>query len=259
MFIVFNKQKIVSYLIALSTVIILFSGVSFFMPNQADTIATSAKTGKLLPIYNVETDEKKLSLTINCAWEADDIDKILDTLSKYQVKVTFFMVGDWVDRFPEAVKKIAESGHEIGNHSDTHPHVNQLSLEKNQAQIKTCADKIETLTGKKSTLYRGPYGEYNDTVIKAAELENHKTIQWSLDTLDYKGLTEQEMWNRLKDKLKNGSIILMHNGTAHTADALDKLIYNIQEKEYQIVPVSELIYSENYTIDSAGMQKMVKN
>lgn len=259
MFIVFNKQKIVSYLIALGTVMILFSGASFIIQNKGDTIATSAKPGKLLPIYSVETQEQKLSLTINCAWNADDIDIILDTLSKYKVKVTFFMVGDWVDRFPEALKKISDAGHEIGNHSDTHPHVNQLSLEKNQSQIKECADKIEKITGKKSTLYRGPYGEYNDTVIKAAQLENHKTIQWSLDTLDYKGLTEQEMWNRLKDKLKNGSIVLMHNGTAHTAEALDKLIYNIQEKGYKIVPVSELIYSENYTIDNAGMQKMVKN
>lgn len=168
------------------------------------------------------------------------------------------MVGDWVDKFPEAVKKIADAGHEIGNHSNTHPHVNNLSYEKNVAQIKTCADKIENLTGKRSTLYRGPYGEYNDVVIKSAESENHKVIQWSLDTLDYKGLTENEMWNRLKDKLTNGSIILMHNGTLHTAEALDKLIYNIQEKGYNIVKVSDLIYNENYTIDNNGMQKLVK-
>ena len=168
------------------------------------------------------------------------------------------MVGDWVDRFPEAVKKIANNGHEIGNHSNTHPHVNNLSLEKNMEQIKTCADKIEKLTGTRSTLYRGPYGEYNDVVIKAAEAEKHKVIQWSQDTLDYKGLTGDEMWDRLKDKLTSGSIILMHNGTAHTAEALDKLIYNINSKGFSIVKVSELIYSENYTIDNTGMQKLVK-
>lgn len=259
MFLVFNKQKIISYLVAFSTVAILFGGASFFVPNSNETLETSAKTSKLLPIYSVETEEKKVSLTINCAWNADDIDRILDTLSKYKVKVTFFMVGDWVDKFPEAVKKIAEQGHEIANHSNTHPHVNQMTFEKNEQQIKECADKIEKLTGKRSTLYRGPYGEYNDVVIKAAENQNHKTIQWSLDTLDYKGLTQEEMWNRLKDKLKAGDIILMHNGTTHTADALDKIIYNIQEKGYQIVPVSEIIYNENYVIDSTGMQKLVKN
>lgn len=258
MFLVFNKEKIISYIVAFSTVAILFAGAGFFVPNVEDTIQTSAKTSKLLPIYSVDTEEKKISLTINCAWNADDIDRILDTLSKYQIKVTFFMVGEWVDKFPEAVKKIADQGHEIGNHSDTHPHVNQMTFEKNEEQIKLCADKIEKITGKRSVLYRGPYGEYNDTVIKAAESQNHKTIQWSLDTLDYKGLTESQMWDRLKDKLKSGDIILMHNGTDHTADALDKIIYNIKEKGYEIVPVSELIYSDNYTIDANGMQKQAK-
>lgn len=141
------------------------------------------------------------------------------------------MVGDWVDKYPEALKKISDAGHEIGNHSDTHPHVNNLSYEKNCKQIKTCADKIEKITGKRPTLYRGPYGEYNNTVIKAAEAEKHKTIQWSVDSLDYKGLTGEQMWERLESKLTNGSIVLMHNGTENTAKALDKLIYNINEKD----------------------------
>lgn len=165
------------------------------------------------------------------------------------------MVGDWVDKYPESVKKIAGAGHEIGNHSNTHPHVNNLTLEKNEGQIKECADKIEKLTGKRSLLYRGPYGEYNDVVIKAAKKQQHETIQWSLDTLDYKGLTESEMWARLESKLKNGDIILMHNGTKHTAEALDRIIYNIQDKGYDIVPVSDLIYKENANIDANGRQR----
>ena len=256
MFIVFNKQKIISYLIALSTVVILFGGAFFFLPGEEKLIQTAAGTNKLLPIYSVQTEDKKIALTINCAWNADDIDRILDTLSKYQVHVTFFMVGDWVDKFPESVKKISEAGHEIGNHSDTHPHVNSFSIEKNEEQIKKCADKIEAITGKRSVLYRGPYGEYNNTVIQAANNQKHTTIQWSLDTLDYQDLTQDQMWNRLKDKLAPGSIILMHNGTKHTADALDFLLYSMQEKGYQVVTVSDLIYQDNYTIDANGMQKL---
>jgi len=259
MLFVFNKQKIISYIVAFTTVAILFCGAGFFVQDVGDTVETSASTKKLLPIYSVETEDKKISLTINCAWNADDIDKILDTLSKYKINVTFFMVGDWVDKFPEAVKKIHDAGHEIANHSNTHPHVNNLTFEKNCEQIRLCSDKIEKLTGVRPTLYRGPYGEYNNIVIKAAEAENHKVIQWSLDTLDYTGLTSDEMWNRLKDKLKNGSIILMHNGTSHTAEALDKIIYNITEKGFNIVKVSDLIYNENYIIDNNGMQKLVKN
>ena len=258
MFLVFNKQKIISYVVAFSTVAILFLGAGLLTPKD-EALQTSAKINKLLPIYSVDTPDKEVALTINCAWNADDIDKILDTLSKYKVKVTFFVVGDWVKKYPEAVKKIHEAGHEIGNHSDTHPHVNEMTLEKNMEQIRKCADKIEEITGSRSTLYRGPYGEYNDIVIKAAEAEKHTTIQWSLDTLDYTGLNANQMWERLNNKLSNGSIILMHNGTEHTADALDFLIYKIQEKGYQIVTVSNLIYKDNFTIDNTGKQKLVNN
>ena len=208
------------------------------------SIQTSAKTSKMLPIYRVDTEENKLSLTINCAWNADDIDLILETLSKNKVKATFFMVGDWIEKFPDAVKKIYESENEIANHSESHPHVNNLPYEKN----------LEQITGSPTTLYRGPYGEYNDTVLKAAEASNHITIQWNIDSLDYKGLTAEQMWERISPKLQKGSIILMHNGTENTALSLDVLIKNIKEKGYELVTVSDLIYKDNYTIDNNGVQ-----
>ena len=207
-----------------------------------------------LPIYNVETKENNVSLTINCAWNADDIDSILKTLEKENVKATFFMVGDWVDKFPEVVKKISEAGHEIGSHSNTHPHVTNLSYEENIKEIEESTKKIENITKKKVNIYRAPYGEYNDTVIKAANDKNLKTIQWNLDTLDYTGLSGEEMWDRLKDKIKNGDIILMHNGTKNTANSLEMIIKNIKQKELNIVPISSLIYQDNYIINSNGTQ-----
>ena len=255
MFIVFNKEKISSYLILLSTVVILF-GIAFNL-TSSETVETAAAT-KQLPIYNVATEEKKVAFTMNCAWNADDIDSILTTLSKYQTKITFFMVGDWVQKYPEAVKKIHKEGHEIGNHSDTHPHVNNLNLEKNVLEIQKCSERIESITGNKTNLYRGPYGEYNDTVINAAKSQNHVTIQWNLDTLDYSGLTGEEMWKRIESKLVPGSIILSHNGTKHTADSLDMLLKNITDKGYKVVTVSELIYKENYYIDVNGTQRLQK-
>lgn len=258
MFIVFNKEKIYSYVIALSTIVILFIMASTIINRKDGIIATSASS-KELPVYCVDTKEKKVALTMNCAWNADDIDSILDTLSKNKIHITFFMVGDWVDKYPEYVKKISDNGHEIANHSNTHPHVNQLNIDKNIEQIKLCSEKIEKITGNKTTLYRGPYGEYNDTVISAANELKHTTIQWNLDTLDYTGLTGEEMWKRLDSKLSNGSIILSHNGTKHTADSLELLLHNIKEKGYEIVTVSELIYKDNYTIDANGMQKQIKN
>lgn len=141
-----------------------------------------------------------------------------------------------------------------GNHSDTHPHVNNLSYEKNIEQINNCSKKIEQITGSKTTLYRGPYGEYNDTVIKAARDANHITIQWSIDSLDYQSLTGEQMWERIEPKLQQGSIILMHNGTENTALSLDMLLTKIEEKGYKVTKVSDIVYKENYTIDNNGIQ-----
>lgn len=254
MFIVFNKQKIYSYLVALSTVIVLFFVAATFTNKSGEIIQTMSQAKKL-PIYNVDTNEPKIAFTMNCAWNADDIDQILATLSKHNTHITFFMVGDWVDKYPDAVKKISEAGHEIANHSDGHKHVNNLNIEENEKEVKLCSDKIEAITGKKTTLYRGPYGEYNNTVIQAAQNQNHITIQWSLDTLDYKGLTADEMWARLDGKVKNGDIILSHNGTKHTADSLDKILTNLESNGFKVVTVSDLIYKDNYIIDNNGTQK----
>lgn len=252
MFLIFNKDKIMSYIITVFTIVILFLTASTF--NNDKAVETSAGASKMLPIYSVDTNEPKVAITINCAWSADDIDLILETLAKQDVKVTFFMVGDWIEKNGEAVKKIYEAGHEIGNHSYNHPHVNNISLEKNKEQIQKCSDLVKNITGTGTTLYRGPYGEYNDTVIKSATELNHITIQWSIDTLDYNGLTGEQMWDRIEPKLANGSIILMHNGTDNTALSLDEIISNIKSKGYQIVKVSDLIYKENYTIDNNGVQ-----
>ena len=254
MFIVFNKQKIYTYLVSIITVVLLFC-IAGTLTGEKETIATSSTNEKYLPIYKVQTEEKEVALTMNCAWNADDIDKILEVLEENNIKITFFMVGDWVEKYPDAVKKIYEAGHEIGTHSDTHPHVNHLTYQENIEKLKKNNEKIETITGNKTNLYRTPYGEYNQTVIQSAQDTGYYTIQWSLDTLDYTGLTGEEMWNRIKNKIGSGDIILMHNGTEHTADSLDRILKNIKEKGLEVVKISELIYKDNYTIDATGTQK----
>ncbi len=255
MFIVLNKQKIYSYLALFSTVIALFI-IAFAVTNNEENVIVTSANAKELPIYNVQTNENKIALTMNCAWNADDIDKILEILEENQVKITFFVVGEWANKYPEALKKMASKGHEIANHSDTHPHVNNLSSEANIKEIENCSQKIENITGKKTTLYRAPYGEYNNTVIKSAKEAGHTAIQWNLDTLDYTGLTGEEMWARLNGKLQKGSIILMHNGTEHTADSLNMLLNNIKKEGFQVVTVSSLIYKDGYIIDNNGTQKL---
>lgn len=256
MFLVFNKQKIVTYFISVFTVVLLFFVASTL--NKNDEVVETSTTGeRLLPIYNVKTEEKKVAFTMNCAWNADDIDNILETLEKENVKITFFMVGEWIDKYPDEVEKIFNAGHEIANHSDTHKHVNNLSYEDNVKEIKSANEKIKKITGKENKLYRAPYGEYNNTVIKSAKENGYIPIQWSLDTLDYTGITGEEMWNRIENKMQAGDIILSHNGTEHTADSLELLIKNIKEKGFEIVKVSDLIYKDNYKIDLNGTQ--IKN
>lgn len=250
MFLIFNKEKIQTYAVSILTVAVLIA-----VANIKNISAIPASTTeKYLPIYNVQTEENKIAFTMNCAWNADDIDSILETLKNNDVHITFFMVGDWVDKYPEAVKKIYEAGHEIGSHSNTHPHVNNLSAEKNLEEINLSVNKIEKITGHKTNLYRAPYGEYNNIVIKTAQENGFYTIQWNLDTLDYQGLTGEEMWNRLKNKLDGGSIILSHNGTKHTADSLDMLIKNIKASGFKLITISDLIYKDNYSINNNGTQ-----
>ena len=257
MFLVFSKEKICTYIVSILTVFLLFFVANTMKSDNFNAVATSSNAEKLLPIYNVQTQDKKISLTMNCAWNADDVDKVLEVLNQNNVKITFFMVGEWVDKYPEAVKKIYEAGHEIGSHSNTHPHVNNLTAEKNLEEIKLSVDKIEKITGYKTNLYRAPYGEYNNTVIKTAQQNGFYPIQWNLDTLDYQGLTGEEMWNRLKNKLDGGAIILSHNGTKHTADSLDMLIKNIKASGFQVTTISEIIYKDNYSINNKGTQ--IKN
>ena len=250
MFLVFNKEKIQTYFVSILTV-----GVLIAIANMSTAqILPTSSSERALPIYNVKTEENKVALTMNCAWSADDIDRILETLEKNEVKITFFIVGEWAEKYPEAVKKIYEAGHEIGTHSNTHPHVEQLSAEKNLEEIKLGVEKLQKITGEQTRLYRTPYGEYNDTVINTARENGYYTIQWNVDTLDYKGLTGDEMWGRIKEKLQKGSIILTHNGTEHTADSLDMLLKNIKTNGYQVTTVSDLIYKDNYIIDNNGTQ-----
>ena len=252
-FVVIRKKILI---VALLILIVAIS-LSINFDGGASACVYFNRVPRLVPVYSVDTDEKKVAISFDSAWGADKTLKIIEILKQYECRGTFFLVGFWVDKYPEAVKKIHAAGHEIANHSNKHPHVNKLSLEENISEIKQCSEKVKNLTGTETVLYRAPYGEYNNTVINAAKEGNHLAIQWNLDTLDYTGIEGQDMWQRLQDKIKSGSIILMHNGTKHTADSLEMLIKNINNKGLKIVKVSDLIYKENYIIDNNGAQKLV--
>jgi len=217
----------------------------------------SAKEGKKLPIYSVERPDNKLSISFDAAWGADDTDTLLSILKDNDVLATFFLCGTWVDKYPEEVKKIADAGHDIANHGNKHAHGAKLNLEQNKAEIQGCHDKIKAVTGIDANLFRPPYGEYNNTVITAAEELNYFTIQWDVDSHDWmkKGV-EYEVNQVLKHKnLRNGSIILFHNDAKFTPQTLDIIIKGLKEKGYELVPISQLIYTKDFEIDHTGRQK----
>ena len=219
----------------------------------------TTKDDRKVPIYSVCRPDNKISISFDAAWGADDTDILLKILADNDVLTTFFLCGTWVDKYPDDVKKMAAAGHDVANHGNNHAHVSKLSLEENKAEIQGCHDKIKELTGIEPNLFRPPYGEYNNTVISAAEALNYYTIQWDIDSHDWmaKG-KEYEIDRVLNNKnLQNGSIILFHNDAKFTPQTLDTIIKGLKEKGYDIVPVSQLIHFENYEIDHTGRQ-MIK-
>lgn len=183
---------------------------------------------------------------------------LIDILGKYKVKATFFVVGDWVDKYPESVKALHDAGHEVMNHSNTHAHMSQLSKDEIIADVEACNDKIEAVTGVRPTLIRPPYGEYDDNVITAIRSIGMEPIQWDVDSLDWKDLPASEIIQRVTSKVQPGSIVLFHNAALHTPEALPGILEYLLGQGYSIVPVSQLVLSgeegTDYTIDHTGRQ-----
>ena len=146
------------------------------------TVSNSVN-GKELPIYCVETKEPKIALTFDAAWGNEDTKEILDVLKKHDVKVTFFMTGGWVENYPEDVKAILAAGHDLGNHSENHKNMSQLSYEKKKEELMKVHEKVQTLTGYEMFLFRPPYGDYDNAVVNVAKDCGYYTIQWDIETL----------------------------------------------------------------------------
>lgn len=217
--------------------------------------AVSASSSKrLLPIYCTEQPDKTVSISFDAAWGAEDTQMLIDIMAEHDVKATFFVVGEWVDKYPDSVKALHDAGHEIMNHSDTHPHMTNLSRDAMMKEINTCNDKIEAITGVRPSLLRPPYGDYNNALVEVLGEMGMFGIQWDVDSLDWKGLTAPEITKRVTSKVGPGSIVLFHNAAEHTPEALPDIIQTLKNDGYRFVKISEQIYKENYSIDHEGRQ-----
>ncbi len=221
----------------------------------AISVNAFAKQERLLPIYCVKTEEKCVALTFDAAWGADDTDTLIEVLSRYNAPATFFVVGGWVDKYPEEVKRLSDAGNDVMNHSSTHPYMTKLGEAQIKEQLETCNAKIAAITGKTPTLFRCPYGDYDNKVIGTVEKIGMKAIQWDVDSLDWKDTsTVESIVTRVTGKVKPGSIILFHNDADHTPEALPLILEKLTAEGYKFVKIAELIAYDNYTIDNSGMQ-----
>ena len=234
------------------------AAAAMFALVNAPAVAEASASSRQLPIYCVQRDQKMLSISFDAAWGNEDTQQLIDILGEYDVKATFFVVGEWVDKYPESVKALADAGHEVMNHSNTHAHFSQLSTDEIIADVTACNDKIEAVTGVRPTLIRPPYGEYDDHVITAIRSMGMEPIQWDVDSLDWKELSAAEITERVTTKVQPGSIVLFHNAAIHTPEALPGILEALLQEGYTFVPISELIlpgaYNADYTIDHTGRQ-----
>lgn len=234
----------------LSIILAIIIALGIIMGNY---VSASVSTKKL-PIYGVETNEKKIAITFDAAWTNQDTEEIIKILEKHNAKATFFIVGDWAEKFPESVKAFFDAGHTIANHSDTHKAFSKCSRNEIKEEFENCNKKLEAITGQKVTLVRAPSGDYTDQSIEVAKSLGMYTIQWDCDSLDYTKISVDEIVNRVVKGTKNGSIILFHNGVENTAPALDRILTELTKQGYTFVSVENLIYKENYSIDHTGRQ-----
>ena len=240
------RMLIIIFVIMIS---IVYTGVK-----RNISITEVFSTKRELPIYSVETEKKQLAISFDAAWGDEYSMEILRILDKYNVKGSFFLVGFWVDKYPEHVKEIYNRGHDVGNHSTNHPYMTKLSDEDIAKELNITGDKIKKLIGKKPTLFRPPFGDYNDRLINVCSENDYYVIQWDVDSLDWKELGIQPVVDRVTRNVRNGSIVLFHNNAKYIVEYLPIIIERLQDEGYEIVPISQLIYKDNFHMDNTGRQ-----
>ncbi len=259
-----NKDRIFQFVLVLVLLAVIITPARnnlMSVLTEYEAVTVSSSSGKKLPIYCVDSKDKKVAISFDAAWGADDTDSLLQTLKENDVKATFFLCGYWVDKYPEEVKRIYADGHDIGNHGNTHAHSASLSVEKNKQEIMAVHEKVKALLGVEMNLFRPPFGEYNNNVIQAADECSYYTIQWDIDSHDWMNKGADYEINRVLNHkhMGNGSIVLFHNGAKDTPKTLPIIIKGLKEKGFEFVPISELIIKDNYKIDHEGRQIPLNN
>ena len=241
-----------NYGILALTLMIALAG-SFKYISSFSTVSGNVN-GKEMPICSVETSKRAVALSFETAWGDEDIRQILDILKIHGIHTTFFVTGDWVEKYPELAGIIKEEGHDLANHSKSHKSMVEMDEEQQRAEIMEVHEKVKALTGADMQLFRLPYDSYDDSLIRVIEACGYYPIQWSVDSLDWKDLSANDIAMRIINRTREGSIILCHNNGKHTAEALPIVLDTLKNKGFTFVPIGELIFREGYTMDPTGRQ-----
>lgn len=210
---------------------------------------------RLLPIYEVATEEQAVAISFDASWGAEYTPLLLDTLDEYGVSTTFFLVNIWLADYPELAREIAMRGHEIGLHSVSHPHFSELNPEEIQAELADNASLIFETTGYCPSLFRPPYGDYNNQVVRLVNEAGYECIQWSIDSLDWQDLSAAAIYSRVTADIHAGDIVLFHNNGLHTAEALPLILAELAARGLKVVPVSQLLLRGDCYVDAKGVQR----
>lgn len=246
--------KILGFCMALAAMLYFAAHIEPHAP--AVVTANADVSTRKLPIYCVQTDQPEIALTFDAAWGNEDTAEILSILKEQDVQATFFMTGNWVEHYPEDAKAILADGHDLGNHSESHQNMSQLTDSEKREELMSVHKKVQELTGYEMFLFRPPYGDYDNAVIKTAASCGYYSIQWDVDSLDWRDYGADSIISTVCEHshLRNGSIILCHNGAKYTAEALEQMILSLKEKGFRLVPVSQLIYRDGYHMLPDGTQ-----
>jgi probable sporulation protein (polysaccharide deacetylase family) len=224
----FPKKRLI---IIVSSVLLVACCMLFY---HYDTLTTTS------PIYRGRADSKQIAFACNLVWGTEYIPKMLKIFDAEDVKITFFIGGDWAQKNPDVLKQIYHKGHEIGNHGYSHKHHKQLNRDQNNDEILKTEKVIQDILGVKTVLFAPPYGEFNDTTVEVADSLGYKTIMWTIDTIDWKNPGADYIFKKVTKKAENGAIVLMHP-TVNTVDVLPSLIKALKESGFKVTTVGRVL------------------
>jgi len=230
--------------------------LSFLYGSLVDNAAIEAiaPSQRELPVYSVETDKKVVALTMDTANGYEAFDEIFDILDHYNVKVTFFVTLGWAKEHADIIKEAVKRGHEVANHSATHPHMSNMAREQVVEELMDTTDYIESATGQRTMLFRAPFGDYSSQLIKTCRECGFQVVQWDVDSIDWQDRSVEDILQRVNEKVQNGSILLFHTNASQITESIPAVIESLKEKGYGFVKASELVLYEDYTIDHTGRQ-----